>query len=131
VGFVFGSKFVITYNIFTSKFSPWVFLAWVPFGMIMLFNATRKVIFDTKSRTFLVKVWGIVFKKSTWEKLERYSVGPRIIEHDYRNHNRAMNYGHPLYLYFNNSRVWVAQAEESEALKELANAIKEMLKARM
>lgn len=119
----------LLYIVYANKQAPWVALFGIFFGSILLFNATRKVVFDTKNRTFSVIAWGIVFKKRNWKQLVNYSIGPRIVEYDYRYNNRTMDYGHPLYLHFDSGNVWVAQAGQAAKLKDLAHEIRRILKA--
>ena len=43
--------------VYTNEQEPWLVLLWVPLGLILLFHATRKVVFNPKNRSFWVKIF--------------------------------------------------------------------------
>ncbi|MFM9948627.1 MAG: hypothetical protein ACKV1O_11875 [Saprospiraceae bacterium] len=119
----------LIYIVYANEQEPWLALLWVPLGIILLFHATRNVVFNRANRTFSVKIWGITFRKKTWQKMRSYSLGQKIIQYDHHRPHVPADHGYPLYLHFDADKVWITQGRQASELQQLAIAIQEMLEA--
>lgn len=119
----------LIYIVYANEQEPWLALLWVPLDIVLLFHATRKVIFNPRSKTFSVNIWGITFRKRTWQKIGNYSLGQRIIQYDHHRPHVPADQGYPLYLHFDVGKVWITQGRQASELQQLARVIQEMLEA--
>jgi hypothetical protein len=129
----FISQLVLVYKVYDQEQEqePWLVWLLIPLGIVLLFLATRKVIFRLKEQTFAVKVYGITMRKKTWQKVGMYTIRQRSTQDDttFMSSRSRRNNEYLLHLHFDIGKVWVAQARQAENLKPLAIALQEMLEA--
>lgn len=131
----FISQLVLVYKVYDQEQEqePWLVWLLIPLGIVLLFYATRKVIFKLKQQTFAVKIYGITIRKKTWQKVGMYTIRQRFTQDDntFMSTRSRRNNEYLLHLHFDVGKVWVSQARQAANLKPLAIALQEMLEAQM